>query len=131
MGLSLSPITQREAFEFVRVHHRHHQAPRGSLFQIAANDGVEVRGVVIVGRPVARMLQDGYTAEVLRLCTDGAHNSCLLYALCSVLACSSCNGLPEARYIHTKRRRGWFSQGVGMEVHWLGWRRLVEPFRTT
>src|SRR5690606_13651728 len=34
----------------------------------------------IVGRPVSRMLQDGWTAEVTRCCTDGARNACsLLY----------------------------------------------------
>lgn len=39
-----------------------------------------LRGVAIVGRPVARHLQDGYTAEVTRLCTDGTPNACsMLY----------------------------------------------------
>lgn len=43
-------------------------------------DAGEVVGVCIVGRPVARMLTDGYTAEVVRLCTDGSRNACsLLY----------------------------------------------------
>jgi hypothetical protein len=32
--------------------------------------------VVIVGRPVARMRDDGLTAEVTRLCTDGTRNAC-------------------------------------------------------
>lgn len=41
----------------------------------------ELVGVAIVGRPVARMLQDGYTCEVTRLCTDGTRNACSkLYA---------------------------------------------------
>jgi len=37
---------------------------------------------VIVGKPVARMLADGYTAEVTRLCArEGARNACsMLYA---------------------------------------------------
>lgn len=40
----------------------------------------EVRGVAVAGRPVARLLQDGFTAEVTRLCTDGAPNACsMLY----------------------------------------------------
>jgi len=33
-----------------------------------------LRGIVLTGRPVARMLDDGYTAEVTRLCTDGIKN---------------------------------------------------------
>ena len=83
MSLALMPITQREAFAFVAAHHRHHRAPRGALFTIGATDGDEVIGVAIVGRPVARMLQDGYTAEVLRLCTLGQRNACsFLYSAC-------------------------------------------------
>lgn len=34
----------------------------------------------MIGRPVARELQDGRTAEVLRVCTDGTRNACsMLY----------------------------------------------------
>src|SRR6185437_1547211 len=36
--------------------------------------------VVIVGRPVARASDDGFTAEVTRCCTDGSRNACsMLY----------------------------------------------------
>lgn len=81
--LALQPITQREAFAFISAHHRHHEPPRGWLFGVAANDGEKVVGVAVVGRPVARMLQDGYTAEVTRLCTDGTpHVASMLYATC-------------------------------------------------
>ena len=42
-------------------------------------DGVVV-GVVIVGRPVSRHLDDGHTVEVTRLATDGSRNACsMLY----------------------------------------------------
>ena len=81
MSLELQPLTLREACAFVTGHHRHHKAPRGCLFCIGANDGQSVIGVAIVGRPKARLLQDGYTAEVVRLATDGTQNACsLLYA---------------------------------------------------
>lgn len=81
MALDLQPITFEEACEFVRCHHRHHQPPIGHKFSIGVNDGAEVVGVCIVGRPVARMLQDGYTLEVLRCCTDGTKNACsILYS---------------------------------------------------
>jgi hypothetical protein len=37
--------------------------------------------VIVVGRPVARMLDDTYTAEVTRCCTDGTkHAASKLYA---------------------------------------------------
>lgn len=50
-------------------------------FSVGAIDGDgTLVGAVIVGRPVARALQDGWTAEVLRLATDGSRNACsLLY----------------------------------------------------
>jgi hypothetical protein len=82
-GLTLVPLTQAEAKTFVERHHRHSIVPLGSVFQVGAAVGDEVVGVAIVGRPVARGLQDGWTAEVLRLCTDGTDNACsFLYATC-------------------------------------------------
>lgn len=56
-----------EAVAFVDVHHRHHEPPRGHKFSIGAAMDDEVVGVVMVGRPVARELQDGLTPEVNRL----------------------------------------------------------------
>jgi hypothetical protein len=76
-------MTLREARSFVTQHHRHHRAPQGGLFAIGATDGAQVVGVAIVGRCVARLLNDGWTAEVTRLCSIGARNVCsLLYAAC-------------------------------------------------
>lgn len=78
--LQLVPITQREAFAFVEARHRHHKPPRGSVFQLAASDGKRIVGVAMVGRPVSRRLQDGWTLEVNRCCTDGTRNACsMLY----------------------------------------------------
>lgn len=79
--MTLTPIIQREAFRFIQSHHRHHRPPRGSLFQIAAASEGRIVGVVVIGRPVSRVLQDGWTAEVTRLCTDGTKNAAsMLYS---------------------------------------------------
>lgn len=75
MSLQIVPVTLREAKAFVERHHRHHKAPQGGLFAIGAAKDGEIVGVVIVGRPVARMLDDGWTAEVTRCCTDGTRNA--------------------------------------------------------
>ena len=81
VGLHLQPLTLKEACRFVDDHHSHHRAPQGGLFAIGVNDGEKIRGVIIVGRPVARMLQDGWTAEVTRCCTDRTpHVASKLYA---------------------------------------------------
>lgn len=75
MSLELQPITYREACVFIERHHSHHLPPQGWKFGIAVNDGENVVGVVTVGRPVARMLDDGWTLEVTRCCTDGTKNA--------------------------------------------------------
>ena len=85
MALELQPITLREANRFVERHHRHHGPARGCLFCVAVNDGDQVVGVAIVGRPVSRVLQaSGYVAEVTRVCTlPGYRNACSkLYGAC-------------------------------------------------
>jgi len=74
--IELQPITWREAKQFIAEHHRHHIPPQGWKFGIAVNDGEKVVGVVTVGRPVARNLDDGWTLEVTRCCTvEGAKNA--------------------------------------------------------
>lgn len=75
MPLSLQPITFREARRFIADHHRHHLPPHGWKFGIAVNDGEKVVGVITVGRPVARLLDNGMTLEVTRCCTDGTKNA--------------------------------------------------------
>ena len=79
--LTVTPIDIAEANAFVSSHHRHHKPVRGAKFAIAVSDqSSTVRGVAIVGRPVARMIDDGWTLEVNRCCTDGARNACsMLY----------------------------------------------------
>ena len=79
--LEIIPITYKEACKFVNDNHRHHKAPVGHKFSIAAWDGDKIVGVAMVGRPVSRHLDNGLTLEVNRLCTDGTHNACsFLYA---------------------------------------------------
>lgn len=81
MSLTIVPISLREANAFVERYHRHHKAVTGHKFSIAAACNDVIAGVAIVGRPVARHLDDGWTLEVNRLCTDGTKNACsMLYA---------------------------------------------------
>ena len=82
------PISLRDANAFVLAHHRHSGQVRGCKFCVAVVDDLDaVHGVAIVGRPVARRLDDGKTAEVTRLCTDGIANGCsFLYSRCARIA---------------------------------------------
>lgn len=76
MKLSLVPLELGEANAFVAATHRHHNPVVGHKFSLGAASGDDVVGVVIVGRPVSRMRDDGATLEVTRLCTNGHRNAC-------------------------------------------------------
>lgn len=82
MTLDIVPMTLAEANDFVAEHHRHHRPVVGAKFSVGVvreSDppcGGVLSGVAIVGRPVARHLDDGWTLEVTRVATDGTPNAC-------------------------------------------------------
>ena len=61
-------LTQTEAKEFIREHHRHNPPPAGWKYGMGIYNGPEVVGVAWVGRPVSRVLQSRGYLEVNRLC---------------------------------------------------------------
>jgi len=80
MSLRITPINFDEANAFVLVHHRHHAPVVGCKFCIAVSDGDKIVGVAMVGRPVSRHQDNGWTLEVNRVATDGTPNACsMLY----------------------------------------------------
>lgn len=74
--LRLISVTLREANAFVLAHHRHHKAVRGHKFSLGAVAEGIIVAVCIVGRPVARMNDDGETVEITRLASLGTRNAC-------------------------------------------------------
>jgi hypothetical protein len=64
--MRVTPIDFAEANAFVSLHHRHHKPMPGVKFCIAVSEGDTVVGVAMVGRPVARMSDNGLTLEVNR-----------------------------------------------------------------
>lgn len=81
--LKIKHIELKQANEFVLQNHRHHKSVQGHRFSIACYDDNKLCGVAIVGRPIARMIDQYNTCEVIRLCTDGTKNACsILYAAC-------------------------------------------------
>lgn len=74
--LAIAHISFKDACDYVNEHHRHHIAPQGHKFSIAATKNNAIVGVVICGRPVARYLDDGDTLEVTRLASNGTRNTC-------------------------------------------------------
>jgi len=75
--LTVVPLTLREANAKVAEWHRHHKVARGCRFCIGVvDDDGELRGVAIIGRPMARLIDQKTTCEVVRLATDGCRNAC-------------------------------------------------------
>lgn len=75
-----------EANELVASWHRHHKPVQGHRFSIGAFDMKQERlcGAAIIGRPVARHINQATTLEVTRLVTDGTKNTCsFLYGACA------------------------------------------------
>jgi hypothetical protein len=62
-----------EVFDEINRHHKHHKAPPGWKFGVAVYNGAARVGVAVVGRPVARKIQEAEpsTLEVTRICTWG------------------------------------------------------------
>lgn len=83
--MKIAPCTLKDANEFVFTYHRHHKPCTGQKFSISVRDDLGmIHGVAICGRPVSRFLDDGYTLEINRLCTDGTRNACsMLYGACA------------------------------------------------
>jgi hypothetical protein len=115
--LQVTPISFKEANEFVK-NYRHHKPVPGSKFCLAVSLGTEVVGVAIVGRPVARLLDDGWTLEVNRCCTNGTKNACSkLYA----------NAWQAAKALgYTKLITYTLASEGGASLRGAGWRCLGE-----
>jgi hypothetical protein len=80
LRLTIVPTTLKVANAYIAQYHRHNRPVPGCISVVGVSDGERLRGVAVVGRPIARALDDGFTAEVRRCCTDGAPNACsMLY----------------------------------------------------
>jgi hypothetical protein len=75
--MKIVPMTLKAANEYVSKYHRHHKPSiRHKLSIGLVDDKDELIGVAILGRPVNRYCDNGFTLEVARLCTDGTSNAC-------------------------------------------------------
>ena len=83
--MKVIPLTLARANEVVSQWHRHNKACVGHRFSLGAEHDGQLVGVAIVGRPVARKLDQQFTAEVNRLCVtpSAPPNTCsFLYGAC-------------------------------------------------
>lgn len=115
---SIERIDLGEANAFVAEHHRHHKRVIGHLFSLGAAEGSKIVGVAIVGRPVSRHRDDGITAEVTRLCTDGTKDApSFLYGACA-----------RAAFALGFKRIGTYILATepGTSLAAAGWRKIAE-----
>lgn len=130
--LELTPISLKEANAFVAARHRHHRPVVGHKFSIGCSAGGALVGVAIVGRPVSRHLDDGWTLEVNRLCTDGTKNACsILYAA----AWRAARAMGYRKIITytlasedgaSLRAAGWKCAGLAGGLRWTGKRKPAQ-----
>ena len=118
------PLELKTANEFVAKLHRHHDPVHRDKFRCGASVDGRLVGVVQVGRPVSRMLDDGKTVEVVRLCTDGTRDVCsFLYAKAARIA-KEMGYEKIITYILSSesgaslRACGWIEDGVTSGGHW-------------
>ena len=81
--LKVIPLSLKEANNFIDKYHRHNKRCAGHKFSIGAEYQGKLVGVAIIGRPVARKLDDKLTLEINRNCVldDAPKGTCsFLYA---------------------------------------------------
>lgn len=116
--LFVVPMDLESANDWVAQFHRHHDPVVGHKFSLGAMKDNDIVGVVIVGRPVARLRQDGWTLEVTRLATDGTKNACsFLYGAAA-----------RAAFALGYRRIGTYILATepGTTLRAAGWRQIGE-----
>lgn len=112
--MRLRPIPVKRALLFNAATHRRLPALQGGMWAVAIEDAEMLLGVAIVGRPTARMLDDGKRLQVLRCAViEGVYNGCsMLYGACS-RAARAMNATDLFTYIHddetgvSLRASGW------------------------
>lgn len=67
--LHIVPITMSQANQYAKEHNEHYHAFRGHLFAIGCAAEDKLAGVVIVGQPSSKELNDGQTLAVNYICT--------------------------------------------------------------
>lgn len=87
MTLTATPMTRDQANAYIVAHHRHHGRVSGHRFIIGAERDGTLVGVMVAGRPRARMIEQYRHAEVSRLCSAGEKNVCsFLYSRAARIA---------------------------------------------
>ena len=117
MRLQVVPMTISDANEFVDNFHRHNKPVRGAKFAIGASYNDQLVGVAIIGRPISRHMDDGFTAEAVRVCTNDTspnNTNSFLYGRCWRIW-QQMGGLKMITYT-LQKESGASLRGVGWKI---------------
>jgi hypothetical protein len=122
--LTVCEVTLEEANAYVAQHHRHSLPTVGHKWSIAAVADEHIVGVAIIGRPVNRVLDDGWTMEALRVCTTGHPNACSFLYGASWRIVKAHGYLHVVTYVKddetaaSVRAAGWLVEGTTKGREW-------------
>lgn len=126
--VEIRPISFKQASEFINKHHRHHNATVGCKFVIGLYKGDRLIGCAVCGRPVSRHLDNGFTCEINRVCTDGTRNACsMLYGACCRIAKEMgykkiITYILESEDGASLKASNFICEGAAGGIHWTGCR---------
>lgn len=116
--LTIKPCELGEANAFVAKVHRHHKPTVGHRWSYCVVDEEgQTRGVAIVGRPVARAIDQHSIVEVLRVATDGCDNAC------SALYGAACR--QQKAHGYNKAITYTLASEPGISLRAAGWRPVL------
>lgn len=124
--MEIRPITFQTACDFIKQNHRHHKPTVGCKFCVGLFSDGQMVGCAVCGRPVSRHLDDGFTCEVNRLCTDGTRNACsMLYGACCRIAKAMgykkiITYILQSETGTSLKASGFICEGVAGGTHWTG-----------
>lgn len=124
--MEIRPITFRDACDFIRQNHRHHRPTVGCKFCAGLYEENKLIGCAVCGRPVSRILDDGLTVEINRLCTNGTKNACsMLYGACCRIAKEMGYKLIITYILESEngaslKASNFHCDGVAGGTHWTG-----------
>lgn len=128
--LRITPVSFSTARSFVGNHHTHNKPPVGWRFGAGVRNGSTLIGVVMVGRPVARLIDHHTTVEVNRLCIRRDTPSALAWNACSMLYGWAAREAKRRRFLRiitytlqseagtTLRAAGWSLDGESRGGRW-------------
>lgn len=111
--MKIRPITFKAACDFVTKYHRHHKRPVGHKFSISVVKNNEIIGVAIVGRPIARRLDNNLTAEITRLCIIEENKNAASFLLGAARKCAFAMGYEKIITYTMPQEGGASLRGAG------------------